>query len=211
MDDDFVDLPEHSRLAAIKALFRRDTRSRELAVLDAAASQSLVDGGQFTDDPDRRALFLSDVARRVMLNGTMKTQTFLRRLYHFSKAQAMAVIKEARIELAADMATAREELRGVANARIEDIMRRAVKACDIGSEIKAMKEWLRLHGLYVIEGAGLGDYAALMRKITAEADASIVEAEFYVKDETEPGEAPQSWALPERVHVLEEDKDDNES
>ena len=146
-----------------------------------------------------------------MLNGTMKTQGFLRRLYHFSKAQAMAVIKEARIELAADMATAREELRGVANARIEDIMRRAVKACDIGSEIKAMKEWLRLHGLYVIEGAGLGDYAALMRKITAESDASIIDAEFFVKDEAESGEAPQSWALPECVQVMEEDKDDDES
>jgi hypothetical protein len=202
--DDLVDVPEHTRQAAITALFRRDKRRREIAVLDAAASQPLIDGSVLADDPNRRALFLSDVARRIMAHGTQKTSDFLRKLYHFSKRQSMAIIKEARIELAADMATAREELRGVANARVEDLMRRAREACDISNEIKALKEWMRLFGLYDTDDAGLGDFAALMRKVTAEADANVIDAEFTVEVKEEETTPRESWAIPERIETLKE-------
>lgn len=208
MDDEFVEIPEHQQTAALHALFARDKRNRSLAVAERSLHFPLVANTELSvEDPDRRGMFLADVQRRVMHQGSQKTRSHLRKVYRFSRKQANAIIKEARIELVADMATVREELRALADARLEDIMRRALTAGDLSNEVKALKEYMRLHGLFEVSDTGLGDIADLMRKITAEADGAVVEAEFTVDDETPLPET--EWGTPQRIDTLEEDDDDD--
>ena len=204
MDDELVDMPPHAASAAISALFRRDERAREIAVMERSLTHPMVEDTLLpVSDMDRRGMFLSIVQKKVMAEGAAGAREYLRSVYHFSKGQASAIIREARIELVADMATVREELRALADARLEDIMKRARGACDLSNEIKALKEYMRLHGLFEVVDTGLGDFADLMRKVTAAADAQVIDAEFTVKEEEE--EPSEPWAMPEKVIDAEAD------
>jgi hypothetical protein len=211
--DDLQPLPEHSRRAALRAAVRRARDERALAVLDATQIQP---NGPVTPslagDENRRALFLAEVGRRVMAKGSSATADYLMRVYNFRRKVAWEVIKESRRELAGAMATQTDELRAVAEARLEWLMRKADKACDLTNYGRALKEWMRLHALYRQEDTTLGDFAALMRTATAAADAhKIKDAEFtMVDDEAEAEVEKVDWTEPAGYIPAKVEEDEDE-
>jgi hypothetical protein len=211
--DDLRDLPEHTRRASLRACARRAAQLKARAVLEAEQTQPI---GPVTpslaNDPDRRSLFLADVSMRVMAKGATHTANYLQRMFHFRRKVAWEIVKEARREMAAAMATQTDELRAVAEARLESLMRKADKACDLTNYGRALKEWMRLHGLYRQDDTTLGDFAALMRTVTAEADAhKIVDAEFTVTGEEDEKPAERvDWQEPAGFIPAKTDEDEDD-
>jgi len=181
---DLIDIPAHTRKANMRALFRRDAEARAKAELEAAQTGPT---GPVTpalrNDPDKRALFLAYVCKKVMLNGAHWTVGHLSEMYRFKRATAYAIVKEARREMAAEMAQQTDELRAMAEARLEFLMRKSLSELDLTNYGRALKEWCRLHGLYRQDDTTMGDFTALIRQITAHDDAKVLDAEFTVKPE----------------------------
>ncbi len=211
--DEFTEIPVAERGALIHRIFKQDL-ARRVNKRDEAKADIDAAIGVFGDDTDRRVLFLADVSRRLVENGTQWTQRWLRRKFKFPPGAAREAIGEARRVLGECLKSSTEELRALAEIRLEDFMRRSRKAVDLDAEIKGLKEWLRLHGLLRIDpsGGGLGDIRDLMRKVCLE-DASegpIVDAEFEVAGNGETEKI--DWKPPPnfRPEMRREDKDDEE-
>jgi hypothetical protein len=209
------DLPEHSQRAALRACARR---AREVSAREKLerAERHLPAPEPITKslagDEARRALFLADVSKRVVANGSTHTASYLQRVFRFSKKAAWAVIKEARKEVAAAMETQTDALRGVAEARLERLMRKADAACDLTNYGRALKEWMRLHGLYRADDTTLSDFAKLMQEITASEDgartAQVVDAEFTVNEDGENEEV--EWQEPAGYIPAKVDEEEGE-
>lgn len=204
--DEFVDLPEHTANAAIRTAFRRDARIRSLAIAEARDTQSLNgDLPALRDDANRRALFLYDVTRRVMRNGSQHTARYLMREYRFPMPDSWSIIREARRELVAQDTAITQELRAVDSARLEHLYSKAIENLDLTNAVRIVKEHARLHGLYKQEDAGVGDIARLMREITAADDSGdIVDAEFTVLEDDEKEEVTD-WKAPEFTPLQEDE------
>jgi len=185
--------------AVIGRLYSEHRHARALALRDAQDTQPLPGAVAFVDDGDRRALFLAEVAQLVTAKGTSWTEQHLRKVFKFTVKVARAVIQEARRELADRMRETTTELRAIASDRLEDLMRRAAHACDLDAEVKVLKEWMRLHGLYKQDEGG-GDIAALIRRVSAldgpDGSTKVIDAEFSTPDdppEVETWGAPENW------------------
>ena len=182
--EELTDIPAHTQKANMRALFRRQAEAKAQAELDAA--QTMPTGPvtpALRNDPDKRALFLAYVCKKVMLNGSHWTVSHLTEAYRFKRATSYAIVKEARREMAAEMATQTDELRSMAEARLEFLMRKSLSELDLTNYGRALKEWCRLHGLYRQDDTTMGDFAAAIRMVTAGADAKVLDAEFSVKPE----------------------------
>lgn len=215
IDFDARPLTDLERDAAIRMLYQRDALTREHSQLarmrENAPNKALQNRSSlsvYLDDETRRELFIADVGKRLVANGTEHTTDYLRTVFRFSRAQAKAVIDEARRELAYKLQAETELLRSVAIARLESIMRRARDACDLMNEIRATKEWLRVVGAYSSQDGAQGDLAALMRelsKLEGPDPTKIVDAEFTVEGEEEEA---THWQAPEDFAGFEEESPD---
>lgn len=187
-------LPAPECAAAVDRLFSRDRTLRVNALAERPDRGLLALG-----DPDRRELFLAEVASMVVARGTDRTTAWLRQVFKFSRRDAYRVICEARRELAERLRSTAGELRAVTNARLEDLIRRCRQRKELDAEVKAIKEYARINGLYAEGNEGsLADLAALMRRITSSEGPrpKVVDAEFTVPGET-PTPAEETWGLPD--------------
>lgn len=194
--DHLEEVAEHERRAALRALFRNDLQIRGEAALERAET-ALIDLSSLANDTDRRSIFLADVGKRVVARGSAETVLYLRRVFKFSKDEASAVVREARKELTQGLTTQTEELRAVAEARLETLMRRADAACDLTNYGRALKEWIRLHGLFRQDDTTMGDFSELIRRVTDASvpGAKVIDAEFEASEpEVTPWTPPPSFA-----------------
>lgn len=200
---------EREREHIIHRLYTGNRQAAINRVKEAQALQPLPGSSVMADDAERRHLFLSEVGTKLTAKGTEFTVKWLWRVYRISRRAARLIVSEARRELADQHRATVMELRGLASARLEDALRRARLAGDLNEEVKILKEWMRLHGLYAAEDQGALDLASIIRRISAAEGAGalpqgkVIEADFTVKDddgEEEPAE--QSWAIPEEWEPL---------
>jgi len=191
---------ERERADIIHRLFGSGRQAAINRFRDAQALQPLPGARVMTDDVERRHLFLCEVGTKLTAKGTEWTVKWLWRVYRISRNAARMIVSEARRELADQHRGTVQELRGLASARLEDALRRARLACDINEEIKILKEWMRLHGLYAAEDQGALDIAAIIRKISASEGPNkvsagpVMEAEYELLDSG--GSKEESWSLP---------------
>ena len=211
--DELTSIPPDEVKALIHTAFREDRVLRQRAREETRAGTDAAIG-VFGADADRRVLFLATVGRHIIENGTDWTQRWLRRRYKFPPSNARDVISEARREMTGVLQSTTDELRALAEHRLEDFIRRARVAVDLDAEIKGHKEWLRLHGLLRIDASGgsRGELLDLMRRVCEE-DAGggpeVIDAEFTTTGESNgevvPWEPPRDFKL----EVKQGDKDDD--
>lgn len=205
------------RAHIIHRLYTGNRQASINRVAEARALQPLPGSKVMTDDVERRHLFLSEVGTKLTAKGTEFTVKWLWRVYRISRKAARLIVSEARRELADQHRASVQDLRGLASARLEDALRRARNACDLGEEVKILKEWMRLHGLYAAEDQGALDLASIIRKISAAEgpgaipQGEVVDAEFTIKDE-EGNEVPkeESWSLPNEWEPIVKSEEEEE-
>lgn len=196
--DALVDLTPETCAAAIEALYRRSHQQRVNALALREPEQAAL--SEATEE-ERREMFLNEVGALIVAKGGSWAERYLQRAYRLPARVARAVMADARRALADRTEANTRELRAIAGERLEDMMRRAQMACDLASEAKIIKEWLRLHGLYQQPEGGVSDIAALIRKISAADGAGngkVVDAEFEAVEGPEKTQAgwtpPDYWA-----------------